>query len=109
MAESTESTQVTGATPNELTEQVVAIWRTVLDHPDLTADSHLLDLGATSLNVVRIRAKIRAQLGREVDLLDFLDHPTPRGLAAVVATAPTWQGPQTWHQLDWSTDSQSPA
>jgi acyl carrier protein len=105
----TDSTDTTHAAPDELTEKVAAIWRTVLNEENLTADSHLLDLGATSLNVVRIRAKIRADLGKEVDLLDFLDHPTPRELAMVVATAPAWQGPQTWHQLDWSTESPSEA
>ena len=63
---------------------------------DIDADSHLFDLGATSLTAVRIRSRIRAELGLEIDLVDLLDYPTPRELAGLLATAPAWQGPQPW-------------
>ena len=90
-----------------LTEQIIGIWRGILGLPDITADSHLLDLGATSLTAVRIRSRIRAELGREVDLIEFLEHPTPRELAEVVAGAPPWSGPELWQELQWDSDPAS--
>jgi acyl carrier protein len=87
---------------DDITRRVVAIWRSVLARDDIEPDSHLLDLGATSLTAVRIRSRIRAELGREVDLIDFLEHPTPRELAPIVAAASPWAGPEPWHQIDWS-------
>lgn len=87
------------------TEQVIAIWRTFFPHADIGPDSHLLDLGATSLTAVRIRSRIRAELGREVELVDLLEHPTPRELAKVIAAAEPWQGLEPWHQVDWSADA----
>jgi acyl carrier protein len=83
-------------------KRIVEIWASVLRQPEVQEDSHLLDLGATSLTAVRIRSRIRAELGKEVPLVDLLEHPTPRQLAPVVAAAEPWLGPQSWQQLDWS-------
>jgi aryl carrier-like protein len=85
-----------------LTERVVDIWRSVLMQPAITADSHLMDVGANSLTAVKIRSRIRAELGRDVELIQLLEHPTPRELAPVVAVADRWVSPEPWHQLDWS-------
>jgi hypothetical protein len=35
-------------------------------------------------------------------MLDFLEHPTPRELAPVVAAATVWAGVEPWQQLSWS-------
>jgi hypothetical protein len=90
-------------------EHLIEIWRHVLGMDGVAADSHLLELGATSLTAVRIRTRIRAELRRDVDLIDFLEHPTPRELAAIVAVAPPWQGVEPWYQLDWSPESEPSA
>lgn len=82
--------------------QVIGIWRHFFPNAEIGPDSHLLDLGATSLTAVRIRSRIRAELGREIELVDLLEHPTPRELAVVVAAAEPWQGVEPWHQVDWS-------
>jgi acyl carrier protein len=97
-----EPTTRPGEDLDAITERVAAIWRSVLGVPDIHADSHLLDLGATSLTAVRIRSRIRAEFDREIDLIDFLEHPTPRELAPIVAAADEWSGPDPWHQLQWS-------
>ncbi|WP_203856098.1 acyl carrier protein [Plantactinospora mayteni] len=88
---------------DHITERLVAIWRDLTKVPDIDADTDLFDIGATSLTAVRIRSRVRAELGKEIELVDLLEHPTPRELAAVVATAEIWHG-QTWQQLDWSSD-----
>jgi acyl carrier protein len=85
----------------EITSQVIAIWESVLGMQGIHSDSHLLDLGATSLTAVRIRSRVRAELGREIDLIDFLEYPTPRELAPIVAVAPRWEGPALWRGLQW--------
>ncbi|MEV0232208.1 acyl carrier protein [Nonomuraea sp. NPDC050786] len=89
----------------ELTESLVTIWRQVLRMAEIDADSHLMDLGATSLTAVRLRSRVRAELGKEIDLVEFLEHPTPRELAPVIAEAPAWSGPQPWHQIEWTPES----
>lgn len=78
----------------DLVGQVIEIWRSVLGQVEIEPDSNLLDLGATSLTAVRIRARIRAELGRDVDLIDFLEYPTPRQLASVVVTSEKWDAPK---------------
>jgi acyl carrier protein len=77
---------------DELTEHVVAIWRSVLPAVEIDADSHFFDMGATSIAAMQIRARIRADLGKDVELVAFMQQPTPRKLASVIAAAPAWHG-----------------
>ncbi len=86
-------------------QRIIEIWTSVLRGPEVHDDSDLVDLGATSLTAVRIRSRIRAELGKDIDLVDLLDHPTPRELAPVIAAAQPWTGVQAWQQLDWSGDA----
>jgi aryl carrier-like protein len=87
---------------DEIRRHIVAIWTSTLRGAEVDEDSHLMDLGITSLTAVRIQSRIRAELGKEVSLVDLLEHPTPRELAPVVAAAQQWDGAQEWHLLDWS-------
>jgi acyl carrier protein len=75
-----------------LVQQIVAIWQRVAPNCVVEPDTDLFDLPVTSLEAVRIRSWIRAELGREIELYDFVDHPTLQELAAVVAAAPVWEG-----------------
>jgi acyl carrier protein len=81
-----------------IAERVVAIWKSVLPDVDVEPDTNLLDLPATSLTAVRIRSRIRAELGKEIELIDILENPTPRELASVIAAAPAWSPPPPWQQ-----------
>ena len=91
----------------EMVEAILVIWREVMHGREMDADSSLADLGASSLTAVRIRSRIRTSLGKEVELLDILEHPTPRALAEVALGAPTWEGLRPWHAIDWSTEGQA--
>ena len=84
---------------------IIKIWADVLDVSGIEPDSHLLDLGATSLSAVKIRSRIRVELGRDVDLVEFLEHPTPREFAPIVRDAERWEAPEPWQQMDWSDDA----
>ncbi|MEU4244971.1 acyl carrier protein [Actinoplanes sp. NPDC026619] len=87
----------------ELVRWVVDLWRSLIDLPDIDADTHLLDVPASSLTAVRMRSRIQSELGKEIDLIDILDHPTPREMAELIARAPAWTGEQPWPEDDWST------
>lgn len=101
MSQPDNAPQVSADVLDHIAERIVVIWRELTKVPDIGADTDLFDIGATSLTAVRIRSRIRAELGKEIELVDLLEHPTPRELASVIATADVWQG-QPWQQLDWS-------
>lgn len=101
---------MTGSSDTELdalTGRIVDIWRRVVGTEDVGPQTHLLDVGANSLSVVRIRSRIRSELGKEIELVDLLDHATPRAQAELVTTAPDWGGPDSWEQLDWSAEPEA--
>lgn len=106
---STVDRQPTGgvADVDHLTARVIEIWTAVLDQPGVTPDSNFLELGANSMAAVRLRSRVRAELGKEIELVDLLDHVTPREQAELIAAAPDWTGSEAWHQLDWTVDDES--
>lgn len=87
-----------------LADRIIDIWRRVVGVDDIDQDTHLLDVGANSLSVVRIRSRIRSELGKEIELVDLLDNATPRSQAELLMTAADWGGPDSWEQLDWSAE-----
>lgn len=109
MSATDDAPQVSDEVLGHITERVVAIWRELTRVPDIDADTDLFEVGATSLTAVRIRSRIRAELGKEIELVDLLDHPTPRELATVIATAETWSGVQPWQRLQWPAADTEPA
>ncbi|GAA4929201.1 acyl carrier protein [Actinoplanes utahensis] len=100
MDEQKANTAVAG---EQLVQWVVDLWRSLLKMPEIEADTHLFDVPASSLTAVRMRSRIQAELGKEIELIDILDHPTPREMAGLITRAPAWTGVQPWQELDWST------
>jgi amino acid adenylation domain-containing protein len=70
-----------------VTEAVRVIWQQVLAVPDIADDEDLFDLGAHSLTVMRVAARIQQQLTVELPIDAFYDHPTVAELAAAVRQA----------------------
>lgn len=66
---------------------VAAIWELVLGHPTPT-DVNFFDAGGDSLLLLEVHAKLEAELGRDVALVDLLQYPTVSGLAAALAGSP---------------------
>lgn len=62
-------------------ERILAIARTVLSTPDLTADDALADHGGTSLSIIRIVAEASLALGADIDPRDLGGTVTVRALA----------------------------
>ncbi|MER6910545.1 amino acid adenylation domain-containing protein [Streptomyces sp. NPDC000594] len=61
---------------DELTEETAAIWREVLGLPAIGAHDDVFDLGAHSLTITQVSARIRSRLGVEVPLHVFYEEPT---------------------------------
>ncbi|MEO9237047.1 MAG: phosphopantetheine-binding protein, partial [Jatrophihabitantaceae bacterium] len=68
--EATETEVVEG------TAGLLRIWREVLSQADLGVDDDFFDAGGDSLIATRIAARIRRELGSDVDVVDVLDYPT---------------------------------
>ncbi|MGY0234388.1 amino acid adenylation domain-containing protein [Longispora urticae] len=70
------------ATPTEVL--VAGIWAELLGAADVAAGDDFFGLGGHSLHAVRVAARLRAALGREVPIRVLFAHPTLESLAAVV-------------------------
>jgi acyl carrier protein len=70
--------------------RLMTIWAEVLTVGVVDGNTDFIELGGTSLTAVRIRGRIRAEFGRDLDLVDILDYPTPRALAAHLPRVPVW-------------------
>ncbi|HET7461007.1 MAG TPA: amino acid adenylation domain-containing protein, partial [Longimicrobium sp.] len=73
------------AAPATPTEAAVAeIWCEVLKLDRVGATDHFFDLGGHSLKATRILTRVGARLGVELPVGVIFDHPTVRGIAALV-------------------------
>lgn len=66
-------------------EEIRAIWEEVLEISPIALDDDIFDLGAHSLTITQIIARMRKRLGVEVNIEDFFDNPTIRGVVEVLA------------------------
>jgi amino acid adenylation domain-containing protein len=78
--------QVTQAQPprDALEAQLAAIWREVLERPEVGVFDNFLELGGHSLLAARMLARLREGFGRELQIRTLFDHPTIAGLAEVL-------------------------
>ncbi len=72
--------------PRSAVEQTVAgVWREVLQVAAVGVHDNFFDLGGHSLRLVAVQSRLRAELGRDVALLELFQHPTVSALAAFLA------------------------
>ncbi|MFN3607378.1 MAG: beta-ketoacyl reductase, partial [Cypionkella sp.] len=70
-----------------LTQQLCKVWAQVLGRAaPAPAEANIFDLGATSLDLPRAQETMSQLLGRDIDVLDFFDHPTINGFSAHLST-----------------------
>jgi acyl carrier protein len=65
-------------------EDLVSIWREVLNVEAIGIHQSFLDVGGHSLTAMQLVNRIRERLGVEVSLRDFLDHLTIASIATLV-------------------------
>ncbi|WP_327675342.1 phosphopantetheine-binding protein [Kitasatospora sp. NBC_00458] len=68
-------------------EDVVAIFRRVLETTDVATDSDFFLLGGDSLIATRVLSAVARTYGVELSFEDFVLAPTPEGLAQLIAAA----------------------
>ncbi|MFI1016686.1 amino acid adenylation domain-containing protein [Streptomyces sp. NPDC020965] len=69
---------------DEVTTEVAAIWCEVLGLPSIGLYDDVFDLGAHSLTITQVSARIRRRLGAEVPLQVFYEEPTVAAVADAV-------------------------
>ena len=68
---------------------IVEIFRRVLDTTRVESNSDFFELGGDSLLATRVLSALARDFGTELDYEEFVDDPTPEGLASkLVAVAP---------------------
>jgi amino acid adenylation domain-containing protein len=82
------SEDATAAQPRSATEQIVAsVWKDALGLQSVGLDDNFFDLGAHSLTVAEVHARLQEVLGHELDLVDLFQFSTVSSLAAHLAGA----------------------
>jgi len=66
-------------TPME--ERVAAVWRDVLEAPNVGLDDNFFDIGGSSMLLIRIRTELQKQLGRQIPITWMFEFTTIRALA----------------------------
>jgi amino acid adenylation domain-containing protein len=66
---------------------VAAVWREVLGRAAIGPGDNFFDVGGTSLALTMVRARLSAQFGRPLKIVDLFRHPTIRSLAAFLGRA----------------------
>jgi amino acid adenylation domain-containing protein len=77
---------------SDLEETLSTIWCEALGSPRIGVDQNFFDLGASSLMVAEVHARLQQHLQQEISLVDLFQFPTVRLLAAHLAgsmAAPT--------------------
>jgi len=62
-------------------ERVAAVWRGVLEAPNVGLDDNFFDIGGSSILLIRIRTELQAQLGRQIPITWMFEFTTIRALA----------------------------
>lgn len=68
-------------------EPIVAIYRRVLDTPDVNEFSDFFELGGDSLLATRVLSAIAREFGTELTYDDIVNCPTPAGLFELMTAA----------------------
>jgi len=83
---STAALSEPGSQPgNEIERIVAAAWQEALGVPGVGMNDNFFDLGAHSLTVAEVQAKLQEALGREIALLDLFQFSTVSALASHLA------------------------
>lgn len=80
----TRPAEPTLATADGLVVALEQVWQAVLGLDRVDRDDNIFDLGGTSLSLLRIQARLREALHRQVELVDLFRYPTIRQLAAAL-------------------------
>ena len=69
-----------------LERTIAGVWREVLGLDLVSVNRNLFELGATSIHIVQVRARLQKVIGRELPIADLFRHPTISSLAAFIGS-----------------------
>ncbi len=69
-----------------LEQRIAAVWAAELGVQTVLPDATFFELGGHSLTAIKLVNRIRTELGVRLDVVDFLQRPTVRGLAALLGS-----------------------
>lgn len=72
-------------TLTEMERTIAALWKDALGLDAVGLQVNLFDLGANSLSVAEVAARLRQEMKREIPLTDFFAYPTITALAAYLS------------------------
>jgi len=67
-----------------LHSRLLAIWSEVLGKPEIRVTDDFYDLGGTSLRLIRVLGRVKAELGVDVFYGDLLEAVTVESLASLI-------------------------
>lgn len=71
--------------PHDATEKALAeCWSEILSIREIGVNDNFFEIDGDSIQMTQIASRMRVQLGIELTLGDFFDHPTVAGLAKLV-------------------------
>lgn len=74
------------APENELEEQLVQVWETLLAKTNIGVRDNFFEIGGTSIKIVKLSRLISQTLGKEVSVTTLFQYPTIRELAATLGS-----------------------
>lgn len=69
-----------------LERTIADIWREILCLDAVSVNRNLFELGATSIQIVQVRARLQKAIGRVLPIVDLFRHSTISSLAAFIAS-----------------------
>jgi amino acid adenylation domain-containing protein len=85
LAAGTVASQPQNEPGNEMGRIVAAAWQDALGVASVGINDNFFDLGAHSLTVAEVQAKLQTELGREISILDLFQYSTVSALAKHLA------------------------
>jgi len=76
------TSHIAGQPHNEIESVIAAAWQDALGIPTVDFNDNFFDLGAHSLTVAEVQAKLQEALGREISIVDLFQYSTVSALAA---------------------------
>jgi len=70
----------------QLERTIAGVWREALGLDAVSVNRNLFELGATSIHIVQVRARLQKMIGRELPIADLFRHPTISSLAAFIGS-----------------------
>jgi aryl carrier-like protein len=72
----------------DLERTILDIWKNLLVLDRVALDDNFFDIGGHSLQLVRLRSRLRKATGRDVSVLDLFTHTTIRSLVGLLSKQP---------------------